>query len=341
MPIGRTAFNSPSNLQKIAAFVVAVIVLGVLFASALCGLVAPEHVNRIIRLCIAIAGAGFTLFLLGYFDWSLPNGIRVGGPIGVFIFLLLWDPGKSLPESFNKNFQACKDNVQSNQDDVAIAYCARAVDELPNSAEARYWLAAAQFHRGQYGDAVSSWKRALELGADVARTNYNIAFAYFRQKNLEEAVKAATAAADASDENPGLRARSQFMIANAEFSLWNFGAGSDSQFTSAMQAYQNFLIDGSPKYKAQAELACMLAVKAGLSTNPGEKANYEDLAVDYFAKALTEIKNYDAGDVEPEKSAFVEAYGPGASRCGAELAQLWERKKPNESYSAMLEAVRT
>lgn len=257
----------------------------------------------------------------------MPNGIRVGGPIGVFIFLLPWDPGKTLPESFNKNFQVCKDNVQSNQDDVAIAYCARTVDELPNSAEADNGWPLPSFTGATTAMPSHPGNGALELGADVARTNYNIAFAYFRQKNFEEAIKAATAAADASSANPGLRARSQFMIANAEFSLWNFGAGSDTHFTSAMQAYRNFLIDGSPKYKAQAELACMLAVKAGLSTNPGEKAQYEDLAIDYFAKALSEIKNYNAGDVELEKSAFVEAYEPGAGRCGAELARLWEKAK--------------
>ena len=236
----------------------------------------------------------------------MPNGIRVGGPIGVFIFLLLWDPGKTLPEAFNKNCQVCKDNVQSSQDDVAIAYCARTVDELPNSAEADTGWPLPSFTGATTATPSHPGNGALELGADVARTNYNIAFAYFRQKNLEEA--------------------SQFMIANAEFSLWNFGAGSDTHFTSAMQAYRNFLIDGSPKYKAQAELACMLAVKAGLSTNPGEKAQYEDLAIDYFAKALSEIKNYNA-DVELEKSAFVEAYEPGAGRCGAELARLWEKAK--------------
>jgi hypothetical protein len=51
------------------------------------------------------------------------------------------------------------------------------------------------------------------------------------------------------------------------------------------------------------------------------------VAIDYFAKALSEIKNYNAGDVELEKSAFVEAYEPGAGRCGAELARLWEKAK--------------
>lgn len=79
------ATNKISGAQKLAAFLVGVLMLGALFASALFGLVAANHVDRIIRLCVAVAGGGFTLFLIGYFDWKLPNGMQIGGPLGVFV----------------------------------------------------------------------------------------------------------------------------------------------------------------------------------------------------------------------------------------------------------------
>jgi tetratricopeptide (TPR) repeat protein len=316
--------------------------LGALFASALFGLVASEHVNRIIRLCIAVAGGGFTLFLVGYFDWHLPNGIKIGGPLGVFVLLLIWDPGRGLPELVNANFQVCKDNIQRGEDAIAEAYCAKAVEDLPKSSEARYWLAAAQFHEGRYGEAVASWTKALELGADPARTNYNIAFANFRIGKYEDAIKAAEEAADAA--NQALRARSLFMIANAEYALWNYGAGANEHFKNAVAQYQAFLEIGSPKYKARAELACIMAVKAELANDEQEKKSYEQQAISNFQEALNSVRAYNAGssqDIQTEKAAFVSAYRPHAGRCGASLSQLWQRVKPSENYVELLSSVQT
>ncbi len=339
----RASRNKVSDGQKLAAFIVGVLMLGALFASALFGLVPPEHVNRIVRLCVAVAGGGFALFLVGYFDWDLPNGMQIGGPLGIFVLLLLWNPGKELPNLVNKNFQVCKDNVQSREFAIAEAYCAKAAEDLPDSNEPRYWLGAAQFHQGQYGEAIASWKKALELGADPARSNYNIAFAYFRSKKLEDAIRAGTASADASTANPALRARSLFLVANAEFSLWRYGAGGDLHFSNAVENYRAFLDIGSPKYKARAELACMMAVKSEL-TNGEEKESYEDEALTNFEEALKSIEDYNAGsydDLQDEKVAFVSAYEPHAGRCGASLSQIWQRKKPNEDYGEVLAAIRT
>jgi tetratricopeptide (TPR) repeat protein len=340
----RSSLNRPTDLQKLAAFVVGVLMLGALFASALFGLVAPEHVNRIVRLCIAVAGGGFALFLLGYFDWHLPNGMQIGGPLGIFVLLLIWDPGQKLPELVNTNFQVCKDNVQRGEDAIAEAYCAKAVEDLPKSPEARYWLAAAQFHEGSYNEAIASWTKALELGADPARTNYNIAFANFRVGKYEDAIKAASAAADATTTNPALRARSLFMIANAEFSLWNYGSGADDHFKNAAAQYQAFLEIGSPKYKARAELACLMAVKAELTNDDQQKKNYDQQAISNFEEALNSVKAYNAGssqDIQAEKAAFVGAYRPHAGKCGASLSQAWQRMRPTENYVEVLSSVQT
>ena len=71
--------NTPTFGQGIAAFIVACIVLAGLFAAALSGILPPNLAARVITLCIAVAGSGFTMFLLGSMSWDLPNGLKIGG----------------------------------------------------------------------------------------------------------------------------------------------------------------------------------------------------------------------------------------------------------------------
>ena len=52
------------------------------------------------------------------------------------------------------------------------------------------------------------------------------------------------------------------MVADAENALWGAGSGDNSHFVKAKEMYLAFLEDGSPKYKAEGNLACLLAVKA-------------------------------------------------------------------------------
>jgi len=333
-------WNRPSGAQTGVAFGVAIVVLATLLVSALFGIVPQQFVGRIFQLAIAVAGAGFTLFLLGYFDWHRSDGLRIGGPLGVFVLLMILNPGKDVPEYLseylNKSFHACRENIQSGQYDVAEADCANAAYELPESGAAMHWLALSQYHQERYNDAITSWKRALRLGYEPARIHYNIAFANFQLGRYGAAAKEGMAAVEASATNLGLRARSWFLIADAELSLWNFGAGPDQHFINATQAFQSFIEIGSPKYKAQAELACILAVKAELITLDSEKEQFEAEAIDSFRSALSEITAHSKRNSEFERSSFVMAYEPAANRCGAALSDLWKKKRPEENYNGLL-----
>lgn len=203
-----------------------------------------------------------------------------------------------------------------------------------------HWLALSQYYQGRYSDAIATWKRALRLGYDPARTNYNIAFANFQLGRFDQATEAARAALEKSATNPGLKARVWFLTADAELSLWNFGKGPEQHFAKAREAFQAFMEIGSPKYKAEAELACILAVKAELTAAPAEKDQYEDEAINTFTAALGSIKTQKTQSAETERSLFVTSYEPTANRCGAALSELWKKKRPAENYDSLLIKVR-
>ncbi|MGH6735265.1 MAG: tetratricopeptide repeat protein [Methyloceanibacter sp.] len=315
----------------------------VLLASALLGYVPNQYAGDIFKLGIAVAGAGFALFLIGYFDYE-SRGLRIGGPLGVFVLLMVFNPAKDVPEFLNeylnKNFQACRENVQSQQYDVAEADYAKAAYDLPQSGTAMHWLALCQYHQERYNDAIATWKRALRLGYDPARTYYNIAFANFQLGRYEDAAKAGRSVVDGAADNIALRARAWFLIADAEFLLWDFGAGSDQNFINAKEAFQSFLEVGTPKYKAQAELACILAVKGELTTQSAEKDRYDSQAVAAFSAALSEISAYNKRNSKTERGSFADAFESKADRCGKALSELWKRKRPDESYDSLLIEVR-
>jgi tetratricopeptide (TPR) repeat protein len=336
-------WNQPSKHQMTAAFVVGILVLVVLLASALFGVVPHQYAGDIFKLCIAVAGAGFTLFLIGQFEYK-SKGLSIGGSLGVFVALMFWNPAERvrelLHEYLNKNFRACRENVQSRQFDVAEADCAKAAYEFPESGSAMHWLALCQYHQERYRDAITSWKRAARLGYEPARTHYNIAFANFQLRKFEDAAKEARLAVDASSGNAALKARAWFMVADAELSLWDFGAGSDQHFVNAVDAFQAFLEIGTPKFKAQAELACILAVKGQLTQVAADKDHYEAEAEAAFSSAVSELNGYEKSDAKMQRSSFADVYEPSSGPCGTVLDELWKKRRPDESYKGLLIKVR-
>ena len=122
-----------------------------------------------VTLCIAVAGSGFTMFLLGNMAWDLPNGLRIGGPLGVFVLLFIWNPGPELQAYLNQALTECETNLEAGSD-IAESYCEQAAKELPNDPRPVFLLGVAQGNRGNYAEAIRSWSKALDLGADPALT---------------------------------------------------------------------------------------------------------------------------------------------------------------------------
>jgi hypothetical protein len=123
--------NAPTFGQGTAAFIVACAVLAGLFASALFGLLPSNLAARVVTLCIAVAGSGSTMFLLGSMNWDLPNGLKIGGPLGVFVLLFIWNPGPELRAYVNPALSECETNLDTGSD-IAESYCEQALKELPN-----------------------------------------------------------------------------------------------------------------------------------------------------------------------------------------------------------------
>jgi hypothetical protein len=150
-------------------------------------------------------------------------------------------------------------------------------------------------------------KKAIELGGDEAVLLHDIALAYYRAGQMENAIQAASdSAAKSSDE--AFQASNWYLIADAQKKLWNFGQGDETHFTEAAAMYRSFLNVGSPKYKAKSEIK---------SYEPPEEEYARD-----------------------EKMAFIAAYRTGSSDpCAAILSALWARKVPDQDYGAMLNAI--
>jgi tetratricopeptide (TPR) repeat protein len=176
-----------------------------------------------------------------------------------------------------------------------------------------FLLGVAQSNRGNCHDAINSWSKALDLGADPALTHYNIAYAKYQLGDYQGAVDVASTAAEDAATKPGLRARSWFLIAEAEKALWKDGHGDKAHFAKAKEMYLAFLDVGSPKYKAESNLACLLAVKATLTNDAPEKSQDEDEAIAHFTQAVNSIKAYDAKGASQEKTSFANAFRPDAS----------------------------
>jgi hypothetical protein len=145
------------------------------------------------------------------------------------------------------------------------------------------------------------------LGGDEAVLLHDIALAYYRAGQMENAIQAASdSAAKSSDE--AFQASNWYLIADAQKKLWNFGQGDETHFTEAAAMYRSFLNVGSPKYKAKSEIK---------SYEPPEEEYARD-----------------------EKMAFIAAYRTGSSDpCAAILSALWARKVPDQDYGAMLNAI--
>ncbi len=330
----------PSWVQQAAAFSVGCVVLVALFAAAIMGWVGADHAGLIVRLCIAVAGAGFTAFLLGYLHLDLPMGIKAGGPIGIFVLLWLINPGKEIQRTVSVALQRCKENAQKEMYDVAAGYCQRAAAELPDDYEPLVWLGQAQFYRAKYPLAIQAWEKALGLGADKAPINYSIGLAYLALKKFNDVRQVAAVAAGATTDQSML-ARIWYLDADASKGLWDFGQGPDAAFSDAVEKYEAFLDIGEPHYRARAELACLYAKKGALTADAAQKEAYDEKAVGFFTAAIGDINSYSAPEkAELEKNAFAKAYkAGGADPCAAVLSALWERAKPEQDYNAMVLAV--
>lgn len=290
-----------------------------------------------IRLCIAVAGGGFTMFLLGYVQGTLPSGVKVGGPLGVFVLLFFLTPANEIKVSLNENLNKCETNLES-RSDLAEAYCEQAVKDLPDEPRPMFLLGTAQSNLGKYREAINSWTKALTLGAEPALTHYNIACAQYQLGDYEAATKSASIAAGEAADNDGLQTRSWYLIADAERALWKVGQGDDVHFINARDKYLAFIEKGSPTYKAEANLACLLGAKASLTSDAAAKSALEDQALAHFDRAIAAIKAYSGPEDSTKKMSFVAAFRPG-NGCGKTLADLWTRKRPEQNYeSAVLSA---
>ena len=299
-----------------------------------------ENTGLIVRLCIALAGAGFAGFLLGYFEVNLPLGVKAGGALGVLALLWLTNPGKPITAAVNRDFQKCQTNIRNEAYDVAVTSCRSAAEQLPDDYEPAFLLGQAYYALGNYTLAIQAWKAAIARGADPAPLKYSIGLALLEDKKFNDAVTVAKeAASEASD--PSLLARIWYLTGDAYKGLWNFGEGPNDAFSGAVESYTDFLKTGTPTYRAEAELACLFAKKAELTTEAAQKTASEDKAISYFKQALSSIKAYKVPNkAGEEKAEFVKTYKKGSSNpCAAPLASLWEQRNPDEDYSAMLAAI--
>ena len=81
-------------------------------------------------------------------------------------------------------------------------------------------------------------------------------------------------------------------------------------------------------------------MKATLASDAAEKSQNEDEAIAHFTQAVNPFKTYDGKGAAQEKTSFAYAFGPNASECGETLADLWARKRPDESYASLIAAAR-
>lgn len=329
----------PHWAQQTAAFVVACLILTGLFVGALMGWFGVENTALIVRLCIAVAGAGFANFLMGYLHLHLPLGVKAGGALGVFALLWLIDPGENIPRAVNEPFQKCQRNTSSEAYDAAVGPCRSASKQLPDNYEPDFLLGKAYYHLGKQTLAIQAWEKAIEKGADPAPLRYSIGLGLLEEEEFQDALAASKEAASETTD-PYMLARIWYLAGDANKGLWNFGEGSQDTFSHAVERYQAFLDVGSPTYRAEAELACLFARKAELTSDAAQKAAYETKAMSYFKDALSSIKNHNVPNDADEKAAFAKNYRKGSSDpCADVLASLWEKHNPNEDYSAMLLAI--
>ena len=88
----------------------------------------------------------------------------------VTAFALLWPPAwadflgiqKSLPSGAKERLLArCAESVHGRQYDIALDRCAKAATDIQSDFMPFHYLEIAQYHRGQLGQAINSFKRAL------------------------------------------------------------------------------------------------------------------------------------------------------------------------------------
>ena len=328
------------------AFVFGCLILVGLIGAAFAGWL-PDHLrDGVIRVAIAAAGGGFTLFLFGYFDLHFNQGIKAGGALGVFVLLLLLDPGKKIlpphPPADPEVLINCRNNVVGRQFDYAEDVCERAVAEMNNDYRALTYLGSAQYNRGKIITAIATWEKAIRHGADMTVSKYNMALAYYTGGRYERSAALAAEAARSSNSRSNFLARILFLQASAEVQLWESGRGSNaaSHFEKAVQKYQEFIDIGTPKYQAYANLACIYASSAIVGEEANRKTDFEN-ALKYFDSAVSDIVAFNwPGRAKEEKEAFAAEFGPeSSSKCSSAIMAAWRQHRPNIDYETRIASI--
>ena len=217
---------------------------------------------------------------------------------------------------------------------VAEEDCQRAAEKFPNSTKIANLLALSQYRQGRFRDAINSWKRVLKLGSDPDRAH--IGLSYFRLGQYAQAVDQANKTIELASNSPSLRARGLFLLADAEFLQWQFGRGPDEHFAKAREAFEAFLEIGQPKYKAHAELACILAVRAGLTADTQERQTFAEQSVHHLNSAVATLRDPQTSDSKLFRVDFLAAYASAGSECGRALDAVWTEFKSPEKYDDVL-----
>jgi tetratricopeptide (TPR) repeat protein len=331
------ALASPSTGQTIAAFCVGCAVLLILAAGAFFGLLPDAYHGPIIRLLIAVAGAGFASFLLGFFEWTSSTGIKTGGTLGVFV-LLMFLPTEDVIQS--RTLEACKNNLLGNETLIVEEKCKAAVDENPKDDRAWYWYAHSQYRQGQFESAIAAWEKAASLGASKSNSYYNIALAEKQRGRLAEAIEAGTIAVEAANhKEPVARALAYDLLADAHAALWDEGKGPATHFKQAEKDYLLFLEIGRPKYRARADLACLYAIKGG-GADPAERQALYKKSAKLLGDAVNELKDLNWPGADGERADFVKQYRSGSrDACAAALAAAWTEQGPGTAYGETIESL--
>ncbi len=325
---------SSNNLW--AVFLVGIVLIVGLLYAALNGMLPPNLVEPVVRVALAAAAAGFAAFLPGMFQLKIPNSITAGGTLGIFVLVLVWNPGKSLVDV--GVLTRCQDSVQARQYDIALERCAKAATEIKDNFMPMHLLGLAQYQSGQFAQAISSFQKAQKLpGADQAMILYNLAFAQSENNDLEGALKTLdTLIRSASGATPML-ARAWFAKATIHQDLWLANPADNQSFENAEKSYKAFLEIGTPTYRAHANLACLYAIRATNLNQLELRTRFHRDAVSNFELAISDLRRFNRpASKATEVAEFLKEFGADSkSKCAAALMAAWQNER-QQSYKEVL-----
>lgn len=310
-----------------AVFVVGVFLLGGLLYAALSGFLSAGQADMVIRVCLALGAAGMAAFLPGLFQLNVPNSITAGGSLAVFVFLIWWNPAGNPAQS--ELVVRCKDSLFEKQYDIALERCRRAVRQTRDDYAPWHFLGVAQYHSGQYHNAVDSFDKALSLpNADRPMVLYNIAFSRDDNGQPKLALEALEEAAQAAAGRREILQRIRFFMASVQRRLWLAAPADSVMFEKAVISYKTFLEFGTPRFWAHGELACMFAMRAAGEQGGNERTDFERQAVAELEAAVNDLRRFNRPRAKEERTAFSSKFGPSANTpCVKPLKEAWQKQK--------------